>query len=245
MLISNVLSGHAPVHQSPVLGTMEAFDALASSGLTGPALLQRAIGDTLAGRVAVVSSFGAESVLLLAMVADVDPGVPVLFIDTDRHFPETLAYRDQVARALGLTDVRDIGPDPAETAFDDPTGELWYYDSDACCDLRKVRPLERALGGFDAWVTGRKRHQSAARAALVPVELESGRIKLNPLADWSARQIMDEIARRGLPRHPLVGQGYASIGCANCTRPVAEGEDARSGRWAGQTKVECGIHRPT
>ncbi len=220
-----------------------AFAALAGSGLGGVDLLARAIRDDLRGRVAVVSSFGAESVLLLALVADIDPATPVLFLETDRHFPETLAYRASVAAHLGLTDVRDLRPPPAEAAAADPTGELWYYDPDNCCALRKVRPLERALAGFDAWVTGRKRHQAATRERLPFVELDGGRIKLNPLADWDRDRIEAEITSRGLPRHPLVARGYPSIGCANCTRAVGEGEDERAGRWAGLRKVECGIHQ--
>lgn len=221
----------------------QVFTALAGAGLDGPALLARAIREDLRGRVAVVSSFGAESVLLLALVAEIDPATPVLFLETDRHFPETLAYRDEVARRLGLADVRDIRPDAAEAEAQDPTGELWYYDPDACCALRKVRPLDRALSGFDAWITGRKRHQAQTRRALPLIEIEDGRIKLNPLADWDAGRIADEITARGLPRHPLVERGYPSIGCANCTRAVGEGEDERAGRWAGLRKVECGIHR--
>ena len=219
------------------------YGALAASGLGGEALLRRAIRDELRGRVAVVSSFGAESVLLLALVADIDPATPVLFLQTDRHFSETLTYRRDIAAMLGLLDVRDLRPDPAEARRDDPTGELWYYDPDACCALRKVRPLDRALAGVDAWITGRKRHQAATRERLPFVELEGNRIKLNPLADWDRAAIDAAIEARGLPRHPLVAAGYRSIGCANCTRAVGEGEDARAGRWAGLRKVECGIHR--
>ena len=220
-----------------------AYAALAGSGLGGVDLLARAIRHDLRGRLAVVSSFGAESVLLLALVAEIDPATPVLFLETDRHFPETLAYRDAVAARLGLTDLRHLRPAPVEAADADPTGELWYYDPDSCCALRKVRPLERALAGFDAWVTGRKRHQAATRERLPFVELEGDRIKLNPLADWDRDRIEAEITARGLPRHPLVAKGYPSIGCATCTRAVGAGEDDRAGRWAGLRKVECGIHQ--
>lgn len=223
--------------------TQEVFLRLRESGLGGVDLLARAITDELCGRIAVVSSFGAESALLLAMVAEVDRATPVLFLDTDRHFPETLAYREMLATRLGLTDVRDLRPDAGETAGSDPTGELWHYDPDACCALRKVRPLDRALGGFDAWVTGRKRHQAETRRVLELVELEGARIKLNPLADWDAARIEAAMTARGLPRHPLLADGYRSIGCAPCTRAVGVGEDDRAGRWAGLRKVECGIHR--
>jgi phosphoadenosine phosphosulfate reductase len=205
--------------------------------------LRRAITEDFAGRIAVVSSFGAESALLLALVADIDPSTPVLFVDTGKHFEETLAYRDDLSRFLGLTDVRSIGPTSADIAANDPPGELWRFDPDACCRFRKVTPLDRALQGFDAWVTGRKRHQALTRIALPHRETVDGKVKLNPLAAWTADQIEAEMVARGLPRHALSLAGYPSIGCATCTRAVAAGEDPRSGRWAGTGKTECGIHR--
>ena len=217
---------------------------LASAEDEGVALLRHAITEAFRGRIAVVSSFGADSAMLLALVAEIDPATPVLFLDTQKHFLETLAYRDTLARQLGLTDVRDIRPDSVELAKNDPDGELHRWIPDDCCALRKVAPLEKALAGFDAWVTGRRRSQARTRAALPFVETVDGRSKFNPLADWSAERIVDELARRDLPRHALVARGYPSIGCAPCTRAVRPGEDPRAGRWAGQGKVECGIHRP-
>ena len=204
---------------------------------------QRALRRSLAefkGCIAAVSSFGAEAAVLLALTADIDPSVPVLFLDTGQHAPETLAYRHRLAAALG----RDVRPAPG--AFDqrDPDGILHAFDPDACCTLRKVEPLERALQPFAAWVTGRKRHQAATRAALPVIERVDGRTKVNPLAHWTAAMIEAEFARRGLPRHPLTARGFASIGCAPCTRSVQPGADPRSGRWAGTGKTECGIHRP-
>ncbi len=205
--------------------------------------LRRAIKSEHRGRIAVVSSFGAESAVLLAMVAEIDPSTPVLFVDTGKHFAETLAYRDELTRVLGLTDVRTVGPTAAEVSANDPPGELWRFDPDACCHFRKVTPLERALAPFDAWVTGRKRHQALTRVALPVREEVDCKVKINPLADWTAEQIEAEMERRGLPRHALSTMGYPSIGCATCTRAVASGEDPRSGRWFGTGKVECGIHR--
>ncbi len=195
------------------------------------------------GQVATVASFGAESAVLLALVAEIDRDVPVLFIDTGKHFVETLAYRRQLASALGLRDVRDVRVEPSALTMRDPLGQLHAFDPDACCALRKVEPLEQALAPFAAWVTGRRRSQSATRLALPLVERLDGRTKLNPLADWSDEQVEAEMARRGLPRHPLTLQGYASIGCAPCTQAVALGADPRSGRWAGLAKTECGMHR--
>lgn len=205
-------------------------------------ILGRAILDQHAGRIAVVSSFGADSAVLLALVAEIDPATPVLFIDTRHHFAETLAYRDELVEFLGLTDVRSIGATAASLRDQDPTAELWRYDPDACCRLRKVTPLDAALVPFEAWITGRKRHQALTRIALPVRERADGRVKINPLAAWSAAQIEAEIARRGLPVHPLTREGYPSIGCATCTRAVAAGEDPRSGRWSGTGKTECGIH---
>lgn len=197
------------------------------------------------GRIAVVSSFGAESAVLLALVGERDPAVPVLFLDTVKHFPETLAYRHRLVAMLGLRDVRTIQASAEALAARDPSGALHAFDADACCALRKVEPLERALAPFDAWVTGRKRMQGATRAALPLSEREDGRLKVNPLAAWTAGDVEAEMRRRDLPRHPLVAQGYRSIGCSPCTQAVLPGADPRSGRWAALAKTECGIHRPS
>ncbi len=196
------------------------------------------------GRVALVSSFGADSAVLLHMVAGIDPDLPVIFIDTLALFDETLAYQHRLAVQLGLRDVRRVTPGPGALARDDPDGQLHRTDPDACCALRKAAPLEAALHGFDGWITGRKRFQSESRAALTHVQREpgTGRIRLNPLADWAASDIAAYMDDHALPRHPLVARGYRSIGCAPCTRPVAAGDDPRAGRWADSAKTECGIH---
>ena len=211
------------------------------------AMLEAVIRDRLAGDPAVVSSFGAESAVLLHLVASVDRSVPVLFLDTGKHFAETLAYRDQLARLLGLNLVV-LTPDPEELAKRDETGLRWSYDPDGCCDLRKVKPLERALLNYDASFTGRKAFQAATRANLPRFEVDTsdaaGRLKINPLIDWDAGQIEGYFIQHDLPRHPLIAQGYPSIGCSPCTSQVAPGEDPRSGRWKGWDKTECGIHKP-
>jgi len=206
-------------------------------------VLEHALGDSDAGRVAMVSSFGAESVALLHMVALVDRATPVLFIDTEMLFPETLAYQRELAEMLGLRDVRVIRASRTRMAARDPEGLLHRENPDACCALRKTEPLEHALAPFDAWITGRKRFQSGSRAALEFFEAEgAARIKINPLAHWTRQDIADYMVNNRLPRHPLVARGYASIGCAPCTTPVATGEDARAGRWRESDKEECGIH---
>ena len=206
-------------------------------------VLEHALKDRDVGDVALVSSFGAESVVLLHMVSVIDPGLPVLFIDTQMLFPETLEYQRQVADRLGLTGLRTIRADTAERTAEDPGDTLHRADPDACCALRKTRPLETALQGFDAWITGRKRFQGGTRAALDFFEAEgTARIKINPLAHWGPEDVQDYILNNRLPRHPLVARGYPSIGCAPCTSPVAQGEDPRAGRWRGSDKTECGIH---
>jgi phosphoadenosine phosphosulfate reductase len=213
--------------------------------LTGEALLRPLIEREFAGSIALVSSFGAEAAVLLHMVATIDPATPVLFLDTQKHFGETLRYRDTLVARLGLSDVRSLTPDAEEVARQDPDGMLWHRAPDACCALRKVVPLERALRPFAAWITGRKRYQSGTRAALAAVEAEGegGRIKINPLASLGACDIEAEFAARGLPPHPLVADGFLSIGCMPCTARPVNPNDPRSGRWAEREKTECGIHQ--
>lgn len=194
------------------------------------------------GRFAVVSSFGTESAVLLALMAEVDPAVPVIAVDTGKLFGETLRYRDDLVQRLGLSNLRIWRPAVADLAAKDSDGLLFTRDADGCCHIRKTMPLDRALEGIDAWATGRKRFQSATRAALPLFEAQNGRIKVNPLAAWTRQRIEDEFTRRGLPRHPLEADGYLSVGCYTCTDRVAPGEDPRSGRWAGTAKTECGIH---
>lgn len=209
-------------------------------------MLVAVLAEGLAGRIASVSSFGAESAVLLHLIASIDPAVPVLFLDTGKHFPETLAYRDELVARLGLTNLINLTPDAEALTKRDETELRWSYDPDGCCEIRKVQPLARALAGFDASFTGRKGFQSATRAGLARFELDTtdtaGRLKVNPLADWSSDQIEAYFAATGLPPHPLVEQGYPSIGCSPCTTRVAPGEDPRSGRWKGWDKTECGIH---
>lgn len=206
-------------------------------------LLDQALNRQVAGRTAIVSSFGTESAVLLNLVAQVRRDMPVLFVDTQMMFQETLDYQLSLARHLGLANVIRISADYNAIRREDVFGRLHLKDTDRCCDLRKVVPLREALAGYDSWITGRKRQQSATRTALSPFEADDdGRIKINPLLHWTREDIEAAFERHALPRHPLVKDGFASIGCAPCTRRVAPGADPRSGRWAGQDKTECGIH---
>ena len=194
------------------------------------------------GHVALVSSFGAESVVLLHMAALIDRATPVLFIDTEMLFTQTLVYQQEVTERLGLTGVSILRA--ADARMRDPRKDLHRSDPEACCALRKSAPLNTALRPYAGWITGRKRFQSGSRAALEFFEIESGtgRIKVNPLAHWAPSDVAAYMDENRLPRHPLVAEGYPSIGCAPCTSKVADGEDARAGRWRGSDKTECGIH---
>ena len=212
------------------------------AGLAAEDLIDLVVHRLFPGRVALVSSFGADAAVLLDLVAAVDPSVPVLFVDTDKLFGETLRHRDRLVQRLGLTDVRSIGPDPRAVAEEDPRGVLWHADADACCRIRKVEPLARAIAPFDAWISGRKRFQASTRSEIPTFEADGRRIKVNPLATWSPEALAARVENRGLPAHPLVAQGYPSIGCMPCTSRVAAGEDPRAGRWRGKEKTECGIH---
>ncbi|HUH84195.1 MAG TPA: phosphoadenylyl-sulfate reductase [Stellaceae bacterium] len=212
--------------------------------LEGEALLQPLLQRELRGRVALLSSFGSESALLLDMVARIDRTTPVIFLDTGKLFAETLRYRDQLVERLRLGDVRSIAPDPATLAARDPAGDLHRRDADGCCRLRKVEPLSPALIGLAALISGRKRYQGGARQKLPAIEPDGRLIRINPLVAYSVERIEHERAARGLPPHPLEAEGFLSIGCAPCTDPVRSGEDRRAGRWRGSEKRECGIHHP-
>jgi len=224
-------------------------DAIAASRLEdrfakvkASSLLRLAIEDLYPGRIALVSSFGADSVVLLHMVAQIDPTTPVVFVDTGQHFDETLRYRDELVARLGLTNLVMAEPDRETVAEEDPEKFLFASDPDRCCDIRKVQPLARALDGYDAWITGRKSFQTATRSRVPLFEAEGDRVKVNPLVGWSATDLLDYIRAAGLPPHPLVAKGFPSIGCLPCTSRVAPGEDPRAGRWRGRSKSECGIH---
>jgi phosphoadenosine phosphosulfate reductase len=230
--------------------TSSADVAISTAARLDPALRQASPTEIIAAaqaevgrdRLALVSSFGTESAALLKFVADVDPAIPVIFLDTGWLFDETLAYRDALTSLLGLSDVRSIKPDEAALARDDKDRELWLTDPDACCRLRKVEPLARALAPFDAWLNGRKRFQGGDRAGIPVVEADGARLKFNPLANVTADELKALYIKYGLPRHPLQAKGFSSIGCMPCTTRTRPGEDPRAGRWRDRGKTECGIH---
>lgn len=230
------------------IDTAPAFDAAAVAavdaqlaGLDTPEMLQQLLRSIVPGRVAVVSSFGAESAVLLHLIASIDRDVPLIFVNTQKMFGDTLAYRDELAERLGFTDLRVVRPDPYRLAQRDATGLRWSYDPDGCCEIRKVEPLRRALAPFDAWISGRKSFQQG-RGGIPRLEVDEGKLKINPLAGWSKAELDAYFAAHELPRHPMEAEGYPSVGCSPCTSKVLPGEDPRAGRWRGWDKVECGIH---
>jgi len=209
-------------------------------------VLSHAMSDPMVGKLALVSSFGAESVVLLHLISITEPTTPVLFIDTELLFPETLDYQRDIAERFGLSDVRTLKAGREAVFARDPDNVLNHFDPDACCALRKIEPLERGLSGFDAWITGRKRYQGGVRQKIAVFEADDAdRLKVNPLARWTRADVQNYIGANNLPRHPLVGRGYPSIGCAPCTTQANMGEDIRAGRWRNTEKIECGIHLRT
>ncbi len=241
-----------PLRKLDIIDTAPAFtqadaDRLNAkySGVDTVGMLRDLFATEALGRLAVVSSFGTESAVLLHLIARVDPSVQVTFVDTLKMFPETLEYRETLLGTLGMTNNDVVQPDPALLAEKDENGLRWSWDPDGCCDIRKVQPLARAKAGLDSWISGRKAFQSQTRQNLPRFEIEDGRLKINPLGDWTKDDLEAYFAEYDLPRHPLEAQGYLSVGCAPCTSKVKPGEDPRAGRWRGWDKTECGIHSPT
>jgi len=213
-------------------------------GVGAPEMLRTLFAENTLGRVAVVSSFGTESAVLLHLVAQADRDIPVIFVDTMKMFDETLAYRDTLIERLGIRNSETVQPLADVIAAKDETGLRWSYDPDGCCDIRKVEPLARAKSGLDAWISGRKAFQSVTRQNLPRFEIEDGRLKINPLGNWTKTDLDAWFESHDLPRHPLEAEGFLSVGCAPCTSKVMPGEDPRAGRWRGWDKTECGIHGP-
>jgi len=190
--------------------------------------------DRFGDSLALACSF--QDVVIVDLVHAAHPGVEVVFLDTGAHFPATLRFVDEVTARYGLN---------LTVTHPGPEADAWPCGSERCCELRKVAPLRSALSGRRAWMTGLKRVDTATRAGTRIVEWDGsfGLVKVNPLATWTDDDIASYLADHDLPEHPLIGQGYLSIGCAPTTRPVAPGEDPRAGRWSGSDKTECGLHR--
>ncbi|HQT88557.1 MAG TPA: phosphoadenylyl-sulfate reductase [Acidiphilium sp.] len=217
----------------------------ATTHATAHALLTRAITQDFPGQIALISSFGTESAVLLHLLSTIDRAVPVLFLDTGKLFPDSIAYRDALTTRLRLTNIQSLRPDPAHLRRFDPDHRLAASDPDLCCAIRKTMPLDAALTLYAAWITGRKRTQSDTRATITAAEPSpDGRTIFNPLHDWTRADIEHYFRAHALPRHPLEAEGFASIGCVPCTRRIMPGESPRAGRWSGTPKTECGIFLP-
>ena len=197
---------------------------------------------TFGAKLAVASSM--QDTILPHLFGTRLPGVDILFLETGYHFKETIETRDRAAKAFPITIVNVLPRQTVEEQDAEFGKDLFARDPNTCCFMRKVDPLARALQGYDAWVTGARRVDAATRAnmPIVTWDENHGLVKINPIAAWSDFQVEVYQMAHGLPRNPLVAQGYPSIGCEPCTRKVAAGEDPRSGRWAGTDKTECGIH---
>ena len=193
--------------------------------------------------LALVSSFGTESAVLLHLAAQIDPSIDVVFVDTGKMFGETKRYRDQLIESLNLSNVVTHSASEHRVAAHDPKGDLWLRDPNACCTLRKVAPLGAVLKPYKAWITGRKRGQTLERANLKHFEWDGEHVKVNPLAGWSLGEIEAYMQSHDLPQHSLKADGFLSVGCMPCTERVDQGGCPRSGRWRGLDKQECGIHR--
>lgn len=231
---TSVLDARATAFREPL--NLDTYHALSAE-----MALKKAC-ETYDGKIVLASSLGVDSVVLLHMVSKINPDLPIIFLDTGKHFRETLAYRDLLIQDLGLTNFQNIMPDAAELKTEDPKGDLHKTEADACCDLRKVRPLDRIIRGYEARITGRKRYQTPQRANMPILETGGEQVKVNPLAYWSAKDVTAYIQRHDLPPNPMLTLGYLSIGCQPCTTRVAAGEDPRAGRWRHSDKTECGIH---
>jgi phosphoadenosine phosphosulfate reductase len=230
-----------PVASAPTLRQVRELDAMLADAAPA-AIIETALRTVGRAQLAVVSSFGTESAALLKIVADVDAAIPVVFLDTGWLFEETLEYRDHLIETLKLRDVRTIKPLEQTLAQQDAGRELWFTDPDACCHIRKVEPLARALQPFTAWLNGRKRFQGGDRSDIAVVEADGERLKFNPLANATSDFLKKLYETANLPAHPLLASGFASVGCMPCTTRTLPGEDARAGRWRDRGKTECGIH---
>jgi len=197
------------------------------------------------GKLGMTSSFGPESGVLLHMVSRIDAEVPVLFLETGYHFPETIEYKNRLVELTGMKQVRELRADTAKKAkvVAEHDGVPYEKNPDLCCHINKVEPLDEALTGLSAWMSGIRRHQSDARKSVRIVEqYDNGLFKISPLCNFTSRDAWWYLKEHNIPLHPLYEKGYLSIGCWPCTRPVQAGDDERAGRWAGKAKTECGIH---
>ena len=201
------------------------------------------IEDIFLNRISYVSSFGAESAIILHMISKINKGFPIVFINTLKLFQETIDYKNYLKKSLGLQNIIEIQPEIEELKQADRNNDLWKTDTNKCCELRKVKPLNKALKNYDAWFSGRKSFHSDTRQENTMVEFHDDKYIVSPLLSWKRAEIENYFVGNNLERHPLVAQSYLSIGCTHCTSKTIDINDVRSGRWVGSTKTECGIHK--
>ena len=205
-------------------------------------ILLYSVQNLFSKKIAYVCSFGTESAVILHMISRMDKEFPIIFLNTQKLFKETIEYKDTIIKHLSLKNVKEVFPNPKDVEINDPKGFLWKKDPDLCCKLRKVEPLILNLKRYDAWISGRKSYQNNERATKSFVDVQEGKVIISPLINWSQKKINEYFLANNLPRHPLMQEGYLSIGCQNCTVKTSNKSNTRSGRWSGTDKTECGIH---
>ncbi|MWC28253.1 phosphoadenylyl-sulfate reductase [Paenibacillus sp. MMS18-CY102] len=223
---------------------LAAQKAIELEDATPEAIIQYAI-ETFPN-ITFACSFGAEDVVLVDMIQKVNPNIDTFYLDTDFHFAETLATRDALAERYPNIRYVQVKPEitPEEQAAQHGD-ELWKSDPNQCCNIRKVQPLTKILSQYECWITGIRRDQAPTRANSKKVEYDYkfGLMKFNPLASWTNEDVWNYIRENNVPYNPLHDNNYPSIGCTHCTRQVMPGEDPRAGRWSGNDKTECGLHK--
>ncbi len=193
-------------------------------------------------KIVYISSFGIESAIILHMISQIDKNFPIALLNTNFLFKQTLDYKNKLIKSLNLKNFVEIFPDNSKLQKDDPNNNLWKSDVEKCCELRKVKPLNKFLKKYNAWISGRKSYQGGERFDVQPFEFNNGKVVVNPLANFEKKFVLLYFNNNNLPKHPLVEEGYLSVGCTHCTFKPKNIEDPRSGRWINQTKTECGIH---
>ena len=205
-------------------------------------ILEHSILNLFKNKIAYVCSFGTESAIILDLISKIDKDLPVIMLNTHFLFKETIEYKNELLKLLGLKNYREVFPDEKMLNKYDVDNNLWKKNQDKCCNLRKVVPLEKSLNEFESWISGRKSYHLGDRQNLKAFELINNKIVVNPLFNSTKKFIEDYFLLNNLPRHPLFEQGYLSIGCSHCTVKAKNILDPRQGRWSDKTKTECGIH---
>ena len=205
-------------------------------------ILEHSILNLFKNKIAYVCSFGSESAIILHLISKISKDIPIIILNTHFLFKETIEYKNELLKLLGLRNYREVFPDDKLLKKLDSNNDLWKTEADKCCNLRKVLPLEKSLTNFEAWISGRKSYHLGERQNLKAFEIINNKIVVNPLFKSSRDFVENYFSLNELPKHPLVAEGYLSIGCKHCTIKTKNIRDLREGRWSDKTKTECGIH---